>query len=65
MFLIGNMRSAGLVDRGQSYQGTYAAAFEDGEIAGVVAHDWNGNLVFQAPAHPEALWRAGLSSSGP
>jgi ribosomal protein S18 acetylase RimI-like enzyme len=63
MFLIGNMRSAGLVDHGQPYQGTYAAAFEGGEIVGVVAHYWNGNLISQAPAHLDALWRRAAAAS--
>jgi RimJ/RimL family protein N-acetyltransferase len=64
MFLIGNMRAAGLLDRGQPYQGTYAATFEDREIAGVVAHCWNYNLVLQAPVHLHALWRASAAASG-
>jgi RimJ/RimL family protein N-acetyltransferase len=64
MFLIGNMRSAGLIDRGQPYEGTYAAAFEDGKIVGVAAHYWNQNLIFQAPVHLDALWRAAVEASG-
>lgn len=64
MFLIGNMRAAGLEDKGQPYQGTYVAAFEGGEVAGVVAHYWNGNLILQAPAHLDALWRAAAEASG-
>jgi RimJ/RimL family protein N-acetyltransferase len=64
MFLIGNMRAAGLIDSGQIYEGTYAAAFEGSGIVGVVAHFWNGMLIFQAPAHLGALWRAATRSSG-
>jgi RimJ/RimL family protein N-acetyltransferase len=64
MFLIGNQRAAGLEDNGQPYQGTYAAAFEGGGVAGVVAHYWNGNLILQAPAHLDALWRAAAEASG-
>ena len=64
MFLIGNMRVAGLVDGGQVHQGTYAAAFEGQEIVAVVAHFWNGMLIFQAPAHLDALWRAATRNSG-
>jgi RimJ/RimL family protein N-acetyltransferase len=63
MFLIGNMRSAGLNDNGQLYAGTYTAAFENGIITGVAAHYWNQNLVFQAPAHLDALWRAAVEAS--
>jgi len=64
MFLIGNLRAAGLSDTGRPYEGTYAAAFEDGKLAGVVALYWNGNLVLQAPAHLDALWRAAVEASG-
>lgn len=64
MFLIGNMRAAGLTDTGQIYTGTYAAAFEAGKITGVVAHYWNQNLLFQAPQkHLNALWRAAIKAS--
>jgi ribosomal protein S18 acetylase RimI-like enzyme len=63
MFLIGNMRSAGLVDHGQPYQGTYAAAFDGGQIVGVVAHYWNRVLVFQSPDHLDALWRKAVAVS--
>jgi RimJ/RimL family protein N-acetyltransferase len=64
MFLIGNMRTAGLVDGGRPYEGTYAAAFERGQIVSVAAHYWNGNLIFQAPLHLEALARAAVAASG-
>jgi RimJ/RimL family protein N-acetyltransferase len=63
MFLLGNSRAAGLRDDGQVYQGTYAGLFENGEIAGVVAHYWNGNLVFQAPRSLNRLWRAAVQAS--
>ena len=63
MFLISNMRSAGLVDHGQAYEGTYAAAFESGVITAVVAHYWNENLILQAPAHLDALCRAAIQGS--
>lgn len=63
MFLLGNMRAAGLVDRGEPYQGTYAALVERAEIEAVVAHYWNGNLVFQAPGHENPLWRAAVEAS--
>lgn len=64
MFLLGNMRAAGLVDGGEFLEGTYAAAYEGGEIVGAVAHYWNGNLIFQAPAHLEALCQAAVEASG-
>ncbi len=63
MFLIGNMRSVGLVDRGGPYEGTYAAVFEGGQIVGVVAHYWNWVLIFQAPTHLDVLWRKAVAAS--
>lgn len=63
MFLVGNMRAAGLTDRGQTCGGTYAAAFKEMQICGVVAHYWNQNLVFQAPLQLEALCTAALERS--
>jgi ribosomal protein S18 acetylase RimI-like enzyme len=64
MFLVGNMRLSGLVDHGLPYQGTYAAAWEEGQIAGIVAHFWNRVLIFQAPAYLRPLWRAAVRVSG-
>lgn len=64
MFLIGNLRDSGLIDRGQPYEGTYVAAFENDEIVGAVAHFWNGNLAFQAPDHIDDLWRVAVRVSG-
>src|SRR5262245_42315475 len=64
MFLIGNLRAAGLRDTGQPHTGAYAAAFEDGAIVAVVAHYWNGNLILQAPVFIEELLRAAVAASG-
>jgi len=64
MFLLGNMRAVGLRDDGGTYQGTYVAAWQGGEIVGVAAHYWNGNLVLQAPAVLEALCRTAIEASG-
>ncbi|MCB8983174.1 MAG: GNAT family N-acetyltransferase [Ardenticatenaceae bacterium] len=63
LFLLGNMRVAGLADHGRPYQGTYAAAFVDGVIAGVAALFWNGMLVVQAPEHLEACWRTAVAQA--
>ena len=65
MFLVGNMRSAGLTDNGRPYEGTYAATLKGGQVTGVVAHYWNQNLVFQAPLlHDLApLWQAAVAAS--
>lgn len=64
MFLLGNLHAAGLQYSGQAYEGTYAAMFENGQIAGVVAHYWNDNLVFQASGYENLLWRAAVEASG-
>jgi RimJ/RimL family protein N-acetyltransferase len=63
MFLIGNMRAAGLVDGGEPLQGTYVGAFQDEALIAVVAHYWNGNLVLQAPVHLGELWRLAAALS--
>ena len=65
MFLLGNMQSAGLVDKGQPFEGSYVAAWEKADIIGVAAHYWNGNVVLQAPlALVEILLRQAVSRSG-
>lgn len=64
MFLLSNMRAAGLVDTGARFSGLYVGAFEDGALTGVVAHCWNGNLIMQAPGCVEMLWRAAVMASG-
>lgn len=58
LFLLSNMRQAGLVDTGRRFEGTYAAAFEGGAIAGVVALFWNSCLIYQAPSYLPALQEA-------
>jgi len=64
MFLRSNARAAGLVDRGEPLQATYVAAIEEGAIAAVVAHCWNGIVLVQAPARVEALTREAVRRSG-
>ena len=64
MFLLGNMRAAGLVDGDGFMQGAYVAAIDGGEIVGVVAHYWNDVLVAQAPARVGALCEAAIEVSG-
>lgn len=64
MFLLGNMRTAGLLDNGRYLQGVYVAAWQENKIIGVVAHYWNGNLVLQAPLDwLESLWRTAVAAS--
>ena len=69
MFLLGNVRAAGLVDNGERFSATYVAAFEGGEMVGVVAHFWNGTLMPQVPApwtgqYLDDLWRGAVRASG-
>lgn len=63
MFLLGNMRGAGLRDEGRHLEGTYAAAFDGRAIAAVAACYWNGNLVLQAPVHLPEVVRAAASAA--
>jgi predicted GNAT family acetyltransferase len=63
MFLIGNVRAGGLASGDQRYQGSYAAAFEEGQIVGVAAHYWNGNLILQALDHLKMVWPAAVQAS--
>lgn len=69
MFLLGNVRAAGLMDSGARFSGAYVAAFEGGEMVGVVAHFWNGILMPQVPEpwtgrYLDVLWRAAVRASG-
>lgn len=63
MFLRSNARTAGLVDHGQPYQATYAAAFEREQIAAVAAHAWTGILLVQAHARLDAVVRLAVARS--
>lgn len=66
MFLRSNARMAGLVDRGEPFQGTYVAAVEGGAVTAVAAHFWNGMLILQVPDTEtrEPVARAALARSG-
>jgi predicted GNAT family acetyltransferase len=63
LFLRSNLRVAGLVDRGQALQGTYAAVTRGGEIVAVAGHFWNGNLILQAPELAAELAAAAVKAS--
>jgi predicted GNAT family acetyltransferase len=64
MFLLGNMRMSGLVDKGKPYTGTYAAAFDGDDIVGAAGHFWNGNLIVQSPLeYLYDLWQTAVSAS--
>lgn len=62
--LAANIQDGGFTYEGKRYQGVYAGAFENGELAGVVAHYWNGNIIFQAPRHAPELAQAVVEYSG-
>jgi predicted GNAT family acetyltransferase len=63
MFLLSNLRGAGIEDHGAPYEGTYAAWMEGREIAAVVAHVWNRSLVLQAPRKVAELVHAAITRS--
>jgi uncharacterized protein len=66
MFLRSNLRAAGLVDRGERFQGTYVGTFEDGVLIGAAALYWNGNLMIQCPpAHAPGLVAETLAAALP
>ena len=67
MILQSNLRAAGMRDDGEHLQGTYAGAFDEhGELAGVAACYWNGNVVFEAAnAIPELVQAASDGASRP
>ena len=67
MILRGNLHVAGVVDRGQRFQGPYAGAFDGaGELRAVAAHYRNGNLFAAADDEPalDAAVQATVSASG-
>src|SRR5689334_13019412 len=65
MILLSNLRAAGLHDRGERFEGTYAVLFDGGTPIGVVAMCWNGNAVVQAPAeHAAELCKSAQRASG-
>ncbi len=50
MFLRNNPRLSGLEYKARPYHGLYLASFDDsGNINGVLAQYWNGNIMMQAP----------------
>jgi RimJ/RimL family protein N-acetyltransferase len=64
LFLQSNLATAGLVDGGERYQGTWAAAFEEGAITALAMHAWQGNLLLEAPRHVGAVSRLAVATSG-
>lgn len=65
MFLRSNLLLAGIVHTGAPYSADYAAAFDGGELVGVAAHSWGGNLVVESPVElVGAVTRGALQCSG-
>lgn len=67
LFLFSNVEKAGLVDRGEPYQGTYVARFDArGEMTAVAVHSWNGNVMLQGDSGLEsaALYATRVSGRG-
>ena len=63
LFLLGNLRAAGLADTGAPYSAAWVAAWDGPEILGVAAHCWNGVLLVQAPRELADVARASLAAS--
>ena len=63
MILRANALRSGVVDAGQAFQGTYAAAWRNGEVVGVAAHYWNGNVILDAPEALGEVVRCAITGS--
>ncbi|HTX02416.1 MAG TPA: GNAT family N-acetyltransferase [Candidatus Acidoferrales bacterium] len=61
--LVANLTADGFAYEGRPYQGIYVGAFDGDELAGVAAHYWNDNLIFQAPRYAAELGAAALRES--
>jgi predicted GNAT family acetyltransferase len=64
MFLLSNMREAGLEDHGHRHGGSYVGAFEGDAIVGVACHYRMGNVIVNAPHHAIDVARAAVEASG-
>ncbi len=58
--LVANLAADGFAYEGKPYQGIYVGAFDGDTLAGVAAHYWNDNLIFQAPRYAAELGAAAL-----
>lgn len=63
-FFFGKVERSGLADRGEAYQGTYAAHREDGAITAVAVHSWNGVVGMQGDRGLEQAAALAVESSG-
>jgi len=65
LFPRSNLRRGGIVDQGQVFQATYAAAFDaDGTMVAMAGHCWNGNVQIQAPVRLDEVVRAAVAATG-
>jgi len=64
LFLVGNVLSAGLEDRGEALHGVYAAAFDAGAMTAVAAHYRNGIVLVQGDAGIEQAASDAVAASG-
>jgi uncharacterized protein len=64
MFLRSNLRRVGVVYRDAPWHATYVGAFDGDELAGVVAHGWNGMLLVQTPTSDPTIARECVARSG-
>lgn len=55
MFLRANSQRVGLVYQPATLHATYAGAFKNGRLCGVVAHAWNGMVLLQCPEDVEEI----------
>jgi uncharacterized protein len=64
MFLLSNLREAGLEDHEHRRSGSYVGAFEGDELVGVACHYRMGNVIVNAPQHAVEVARAAVRASG-
>jgi RimJ/RimL family protein N-acetyltransferase len=64
MFLLSNLREAGLEEHEHPRSGSYVGAFESQSLVGVACHYRMGNVIVNAPQHAAAVARAAVRASG-
>ena len=64
LFLQNNLEKAGFVDDGTRLTGAWSGVEEDGQLAAVAMHAWNGNVILCAPRFAGEVTRAAVRQSG-
>jgi uncharacterized protein len=64
LFLLSNAERGGLVDRGEQFQGTYAAHLEEGVVTAVASHAFSGNVLVQGELGLAEAARLATKTSG-